>query len=226
MKKIRLIGLMLIVAILLLFTTTPIYGASVESAEEPARKAFEQVYRRQPFTFDCTYCHANGTATNVMMPHANELEYHDKLNPSVSRCFGCHDFMQRDKLKIFSGELVSFDRSPELCYQCHQKRYDTWSLGDHGKPDLTCSDFSCHNPHSPRLFKVSLGEGYPLPPPPHPPEPPRLGEESNGEPYWEAAASLSNMLLIGILLVVLLTIGGAGVAIMSVTTTHPKDRDN
>ena len=217
---------MLIVAILLLFTTTPIYGASVESAEEPARKAFEQVYRRQPFTFDCTYCHANGTATNVMMPHANELEYHDKLNPSVSRCFGCHDFMQRDKLKIFSGELVSFDRSPELCYQCHQKRYDTWSLGDHGKPDLTCSDFSCHNPHSPRLFKESLGEGYPLPPPPHPPEPPRLGEESNGEPYWEAAASLSNMLLIGILLVVLLTIGGAGIAIMSITTTHPKDRDN
>lgn len=222
MKKIRLL---LIVAMLLLLTAAPIYGALVEDSSEPARKAFETVYRRQPFTFDCTYCHANGTATNVMMPHKNDLEYHDKLNPSVSRCFGCHDFNQRDKLKLFSGELITFDQSPKLCYQCHQKRYDTWSLGDHGKKDLSCSDFACHDPHNPRLYKVSLGEGYPLPPPPHPPSPPRLGEESNGEPYWEAAANLSNMLLIGILIVVLLTIAGAGMAVMSISTGHPKDED-
>lgn len=220
MKEIRLL---LIVTMLLLLTVTPILGAPVQSAEEPARKSFEEVYRRQPFTFDCTYCHADGIATNVMMPHKNELEFHDKLNPNASRCYACHDFEQRDKLKLFSGKLITFEESPKLCYQCHQKRYDTWSMGDHGKIDLSCSDFTCHNPHNPRLYKVSLGEGYPLPPPPHPPSPPRLGEESNGEPYWEAASNLSNMLLIGILIVILLFIAMAGMTVMSMATGHPKN---
>ena len=147
MNKIRLL---LIVAMLLLLTATPILGASVQSAEEPARKTFEQVDRRQPITFDCRYCHVNGTATNVMMPHPNELEFHDKLNPTASRCFDCHnlrcfvchDFKQRDKLKLFSGELIPFEESPKLCSQCHLNRYDTWLMGDHGKNDRRCSDLS------------------------------------------------------------------------------------
>lgn len=104
---------------------------------------------------------------------------------------------------MLSGELISFNESPKLCYQCHQRRYYTWLHGDHGKSGVRCSDFSCHNPHNPRLSKVGLGIGYPLMPPPNPPEPARLLVPSNNEPYYDAVISTGKT-FIGVLAVVLL----------------------
>lgn len=181
--------------------------ATVPSAEDAANKADEVIYRRLPFTFDCDFCHVNGEAPNEMVPHSTSLEYHDKLVfRNQTGCFICHDYYQRSKLKLMSGELAPFEESPKLCYQCHQKRYDTWFNGDHGKSDLRCSDFKCHNPHNPRLFKVSLGIGYPLPPPLAPPEPAVFTEESNGEPYYDAVVLSGKVFIVTLVLVFLISI--------------------
>ncbi len=204
----------------------PAYG-DLPSAEEPARKADELINRRLPFTFECDFCHNPGTATNEKIPHSTSLEYHDKLvlEDQVG-CFICHDFDQRSKLRLLSGEMISFEESPRLCYQCHQKRYDTWLYGDHGKSkpelDLTtdashnnttieelesrryrCSDFRCHNPHNPKLYKVGLGIGYPLPPPLDPPEVVNFMNPGNDEPYTKAVI-FSGQIFVAILVLTLM----------------------
>jgi len=202
------------------------YG-EIQSAEEPAKIADETINRRSPFTFECDFCHSNGTAVNQKVPHSTTLVYHDKLVlQGEVGCFICHDFYERDKLKLLSGELVSFNESPKLCYQCHQKRYDTWLFGDHGKSitelylgeDILseisveeledrryrCSDFRCHNPHNPRLYKVGLGIGYPLPPPMDPPEIVNFLNPGNDAPYTKAVV-FTGKIFITILILAFLT---------------------
>lgn len=201
---------------------------TLPSAEEPAIKADEIIMRRLPFTFDCDFCHSNGKANNSRIPHSTTLEYHDKLSlQNTSGCFICHDYFQRDRLRLLSGELISFKESPRLCYQCHQNKYDTWLYGDHGKSitalDLgtsnrntsveeleerryRCSDFTCHNPHNPRLFKVSLGTDYPLPPPLDPPPPARFFEDSNNESYYNAVVFTGNIFLVVLVLILLISV--------------------
>lgn len=199
------VGIILIFIALNLLITSPVFAA-VPSAGDAANMADEIINRRLPFTFDCDFCHISGTAVDVSMPHRNSLEYHDKLVvEDTPGCFICHDFNRRSRLRLLSGELITFDESPRLCYQCHQKRYDTWYNGDHGKSGVRCTDFTCHDPHNPRLFKVSLGPGYPLPPPPDPPEPARFFGESNGEPYYEVVLFTGRIFIAVVVMVLIIS---------------------
>lgn len=81
-------------------------------------------------------------------------------------CLDCHDFQDRDQLRLASGEKVSFTESYRLCGQCHGDKFRDWRVGVHGKrigrwdgPKTYFLCVNCHNPHTPRFKGVQvLGE--------------------------------------------------------------------
>jgi formate-dependent nitrite reductase cytochrome c552 subunit len=77
-------------------------------------------------------------------------------------CLDCHDPDNRDVLHLASGERVSFDRSYDLCGQCHGDKLRDWRAGVHGrrtgewnghKKYLLCAN--CHNPHQPHFKSIA-----------------------------------------------------------------------
>jgi hypothetical protein len=82
-------------------------------------------------------------------------------------CLDCHDFQDRDVLRLANGDPVPFTESYRLCGQCHGDKFRDWRLGVHGKrigswngPKTYFLCVSCHNPHTPRFKGVRvLGPG-------------------------------------------------------------------
>lgn len=131
---------------------------------------------RPPFSegiFPCTSCH-DGKSLKVN-PRRRELaDMHGDIvlaHGSASRwCLDCHDPVDRDRLRLASGERVEFTASYELCGQCHGDKYRDWRVGVHGKRTgswngakqyLLC--VHCHDPHTPRFKPVK-----PMAPPARP----------------------------------------------------------
>jgi hypothetical protein len=129
---------------------------------------------KPPFTpgiFPCSECHKE------MKPNPTRREMKDEhtgivLNHAQGQrwCLDCHDTANRDKLRLASGERISFDESYRLCGQCHGDKYRDWRAGVHGKRSgmwngekqyLLC--VHCHNPHDPRFKPLA-----PMPPPARP----------------------------------------------------------
>lgn len=76
----------------------------------------------------------------------------------VMECFTCHNRSNLDQLRSLSGHPISFDRSFELCSQCHTTQYKDWMGGAHGKnlsgwrpPRVAQTCVGCHNPHQPAI---------------------------------------------------------------------------
>jgi hypothetical protein len=122
--------------------------------------------------YPCSNCHASMEVnrkrrelkdehTGIKLHHAEAMRW----------CLDCHDAKNRDKLRLFNGELINFDESYRLCGECHGNLYRDWKAGIHGK--RTGSFFggkrtyylcaSCHNPHEPK-FKSIKPEPPPLKP--------------------------------------------------------------
>lgn len=90
-----------------------------------------------PFTegiFPCSNCHASMELnpkkrvlkeehTNIQLQHAQTLRL----------CLDCHYSRNRDKLRLYNGELIDFRRSYLLCGECHGNVYRDWKAGIHGK---------------------------------------------------------------------------------------------
>ncbi|MFZ4855966.1 MAG: hypothetical protein ACOYL3_06170 [Desulfuromonadaceae bacterium] len=129
---------------------------------------------RPPFTegaFPCSQCH------KFMKPNPQPralTEYHTEIvlhhAESQRWCTDCHNLINRDKLRLVSGELVDFTESFRLCGQCHGDKFRDWKVGVHGrrtgdwngdKQYLLC--VHCHNPHDPKFKALK-----PLPPPDRP----------------------------------------------------------
>lgn len=129
-----------------------------------------------PFTegiFPCSSCHASlevnrrkrelkDEHTKIQMHHAETMRW----------CLDCHDAKNRDKLRLYNGELVSFNESHRLCGECHGNLYRDWKAGIHGKRTgyfagtgkrtyLLCAH--CHDPHEPK-FKAVIPEPPPFRP--------------------------------------------------------------
>ncbi|MBS3906710.1 MAG: hypothetical protein KGZ49_06700 [Syntrophaceae bacterium] len=129
-----------------------------------------------PFTegiFPCSNCHASMEVnrkkrelkdehTKIRMHHAETMRW----------CLDCHDAKNRDKLRLYNGELVSFTESHRLCGECHGNLYRDWRAGIHGKRTgyfmgtgkrtyLLCAH--CHDPHEPK-FKLIAPEPPPFRP--------------------------------------------------------------
>lgn len=121
--------------------------------------------------FPCSQCHKDMTPnpkrrelkdehTNIVLNHAQGQRW----------CLDCHDTQNRDRLRLVSGEKISFSESYRLCGQCHGDKYRDWKVGVHGKRTgywngkkqyLLCAH--CHNPHDPRFKPLQ-----PMPPPVRP----------------------------------------------------------
>lgn len=123
--------------------------------------------------FPCSSCHdgksqkPNPTRREMKDMHTDiELKH----GPETRWCTDCHDLLDRDKLRLASGEKLDFKVSYQLCGQCHGDKYRDWRVGVHGKrtgswngPKQYYLCVSCHNPHSPHFAPIA-----PMPPPARP----------------------------------------------------------
>jgi nitrate reductase cytochrome c-type subunit len=143
-------------------------GASAPAAAPPphAKKPVEVQAEPPPFSegiFPCMQCHADQKDRT-----RRELGFHDEQqavfdHDSENRwCLDCHDYENRDVLRLASGATVPFTESYRLCGQCHGDKYRDWRAGVHGKRvgqwDGEKTYFlcvNCHNPHSPRFKGVT-----------------------------------------------------------------------
>lgn len=111
--------------------------------------------------FPCGNCHAGLPAapqrrqlrdehTDITLQHAGGQLW----------CLDCHHPMDRDTLRLLTGETLSFTESYRLCGQCHGEKLRDWQRGIHGRrtgywnaaqETLLCA--ACHDPHNP-AFKA------------------------------------------------------------------------
>lgn len=117
----------------------------------------------------CSQCHS--TESNNSKRRTLEDMHQDIVLQHGERwCLDCHDSDDRDKLRLASGEKISFEQSYRLCGQCHGPTYQDWRLGIHGKrtgywngPKRYLLCVNCHWPHKPRFKSMT-----PMPPPVRP----------------------------------------------------------
>ncbi len=102
---------------------------------------------------------------NCLSCHNQTLTYHDKLGKGNNACYTCHVSTDMKSLHLANGTPLDIAQAPQLCAQCHQKRYTAWLEGTHGIPGTVAavSCTACHNPHQPQVVKTGLAK--PQPPP-------------------------------------------------------------
>ena len=124
--------------------------------------------------------------------HTKTLKGHDKLGSGNKACWVCHDNTDMKMLHLADETQLSLTDSPQLCGQCHQKRYDAWKEGTHGIPGPSTEKCtSCHDPHQPQIALLNITE-------PHPPSAP-----SPSPPSAEL------LIMLGISLLLIIAIGVA-----------------
>ncbi|SFS51596.1 Cytochrome c7 [Zhouia amylolytica] len=86
---------------------------------------------------------------DVKMIHAREL---------TMNCITCHDGNNMNELKSLTGARIDFNKSYQLCSQCHSNQFQDWKGGAHGKriggwapPRVSMTCVNCHNPHQPAI---------------------------------------------------------------------------
>lgn len=100
---------------------------------------------------NCTLCHRS--MENLFSHKKIELRIHDMFGETS--CSMCHDASGK-RLRMISGDIVSSERSYELCRQCHSSIYKLWVSGGHWANATNVSDNPienrctvCHNVHDP-----------------------------------------------------------------------------
>jgi hypothetical protein len=138
--------------------TSETNGASlvqVERAEMFARSRESALEK-----FPCQTCHKD-VVVPVSPPRKAHWQIELKHAPeSVMQCSTCHLGQDMNRLHTLSGQTVSFDRSDQICAQCHSRQSNDWVGGAHGKrvggwapPRVVKTCVECHNPHAPAWGK-------------------------------------------------------------------------
>jgi hypothetical protein len=134
----------------------------VHSQNLDIKPFFTQFRTEDIVSFPCQNCHtaplsqlANSNKENKKAHWDIEVNHASK---SVMNCTTCHNSKNTNYLNSLSGELISFDKSFELCGQCHSTQYKDWQGGAHGKsisgwkpPRVVKTCVNCHNPHNPAI---------------------------------------------------------------------------
>ncbi len=123
--------------------------------------------------YPCSQCHATmelNTKKRILTEEHTNIKLHHA--ETMRWCLDCHYSRNRDKLRLYNGELIDFGRSYLLCGECHGNVLRDWKAGIHGKRQgyfagrkrtyLLC--VHCHDAHSPRPKPIK---------PEPPPSPPR-----------------------------------------------------
>ncbi len=122
-------------------------------------------------TYPCMErCHARRVADPTVREmrefHTGRVLHH---GPTLRWCDACHSLADLDRLRLFTGDTVSFDESYRLCGQCHAEKLRDWNRGIHGSQTGSWSGArarrsctACHDPHAPQRPTFD-----PLPPPTH-----------------------------------------------------------
>jgi hypothetical protein len=143
----------------------PAAAPATPPAVEPRKPAALVQAEPPPFSegiYPCSACHANQKDRA-----RRELAFHEEQQSVFDHdaehrwCLDCHDYENRDVLRLANGDQVPFTESYRLCGQCHGDKFRDWRVGVHGKRigrwDAEKTYFlcvNCHNPHSPRFKGV------------------------------------------------------------------------
>ena len=153
------------------FSALVILGALVVSTPGDLRADDKQEFAVPPpliseQKFPCTKCHEHWQtkkeSRQLKMNHADVVMKHSDPRSGEQRwCLDCHDSEDRNKLRLLNQELIDFDKSYNLCGQCHGKVLQDWKLGVHGKrigswngEKLYRLCVHCHDPHRPAFAPV------------------------------------------------------------------------
>ncbi|MDA8173321.1 MAG: hypothetical protein M0018_01880 [Nitrospiraceae bacterium] len=108
----------------------------------------------------CSQCHKGmppGPKRKLTMMHQDIVLKH----MPGGWCYDCHNPTDRDKLRLFTGESVSFDQSYLVCGQCHGFIFQEWKHGLHGKRvgmwngvKTYYQCINCHWPHEPHFKPI------------------------------------------------------------------------
>ncbi|MFO0580848.1 MAG: hypothetical protein U0229_01100 [Anaeromyxobacter sp.] len=144
-------------------------ASSPAPAAPAAPKKPEPLIQAEPPPFSegiypCSACHADQKNAEK-----RDLAFHDDQAGVLAHgerwCLDCHDFADRDVLRLANGAKVPFTESYRLCGQCHGDKLRDWKVGVHGKRtghwDGEKTYFlcvNCHDPHSPRFKGVTTIE--------------------------------------------------------------------
>ncbi len=122
--------------------------------------------------FPCTDCHDPELPVRLTQRELTKAHQEIALHHGGQQmwCWDCHDVKDRDQLKTAGGVLIGYERSHELCRQCHSREYADWEAGAHGRRTgnwngeriaARCSE--CHAAHAP-----AFGQREPKPAPARP----------------------------------------------------------
>ncbi len=112
-------------------------------------------------SYSCNECHTKPlqelqNAGNTKKAHWDINLSHADLN--TMNCATCHSSNNMDNLISITGNSIDFNKSYQLCSQCHTKQFEDWKGGAHGKrlggwvpPRASMTCVNCHDPHKPHF---------------------------------------------------------------------------
>jgi len=112
-------------------------------------------------SFACTECHSKSLKelqdSNIGKKAHWDIAI-DHANEETMNCATCHNTSDMDNLKSLTNKRIDFNKSYNLCSQCHTKQFKDWKGGAHGKnvggwapPRAALTCVNCHNPHKPHF---------------------------------------------------------------------------
>ncbi len=111
-------------------------------------------------SFKCTECHTK-PVSEMSSDDFKKAHWNIKLdhaNSKTMNCVTCHNGNDMDHLKSLTGEQIRFNKSHQMCAQCHSRQFEDWKGGAHGKriagwapPRVSNTCVNCHDPHAPHF---------------------------------------------------------------------------
>lgn len=110
-------------------------------------------------SYACTECHSKPLDQMQDSNNGKKAHWDIKLNHAdlnTMNCVTCHNGSDMDNLASLTGNTIDFNASYQLCSQCHDKQFEDWKGGAHGKriggwapPRASMTCVNCHDPHDP-----------------------------------------------------------------------------
>ena len=115
----------------------------------------------KPVDISCVVCHSSDDGNRAAGREDLVEDFHEGLHfrHGSLNCLSCHNSEDYDTLRLADSTALSFQKTRELCAQCHGPQHRDYLNGSHGgmvgywdlsrgpRERNTCTD--CHDPHAP-----------------------------------------------------------------------------